>query len=219
MNITLMGTMPIEEAFERLRNAPLEAAGTEKIFIYRDATMRLCDFSPDELNPASLYVLKKNLETQRQIRAHFLQEHGIDTLQLSQVLHLRVAGKDGERLVGMAPPFVEIQEERVKIVAGEGERSSPENLVLQIPILQDGIHRAHLAREAGVLLRCVVIQSRVTGYPLYAYPNHWSEVVLCDETPKVKKYYRREDPYTFMRPYTILQQISNPEAFKPEWGR
>lgn len=213
--ITIEKIEPIEKAFTRLRRAPLEEAGDEEILIYQNASMHLADFMPDELNPTSLYVLKDQLEFLRIIRGQILDRYQIDILQLSSILHLR--SEDG-RLLGMAPPIVEIYEETVRIVPLAGDRRPPATLSLQTPILKDGIHRAWIAREEGLVLRCVVVHGALKGYQPYAYPNAWSQVQIHDSKPKHKKFYRRQNPYSFMRPLKALRQTENTPPL-PEWGR
>lgn len=216
MNVELVGRKPIEIAFERLRAAPLEAAGDEEIFLYRDATMRLGDFHPDELNLTSLYVLEPNLAIQRDLHRTLLERYDIDTFGLSEVLHL----KTGAEIIGMAPPVVEIYEETVHIVPRPGDRMPPIPLVLKIAIVKDGIHRVTLARELGKMLRCIVISGADQWILPYAYPNHWGQVQIYptkDAVP-LKKFYRREDPYSFMRPLKVLWQVGyTPTA--SQWNR
>ena len=202
MDITIERVIPMEEAFDRLRQAPLDAA-VEEVFIYRNAIMRLCDFFVGELNPTSLYVLREHVELQRQLRQHILGAYGIDTLKLESVLCL----KTETGLVGMAPPVVEIYEEMVHIVPLAGDRNPPPALKLRIPILKDGIHRAWLAHEEQMPLRCVSIHGALEGYLPYAYPNAWSSVSLLDSVPPEKKFYRRQQPYSFMRPLKVLRQV------------
>lgn len=216
MNVELVGRESIGRAFERLRAAPLEAAGGEEIFLYRDATMRLGDFHPDELNLTSLYVLEQNLAIQRDLHRTLLERYDIDTLRLSEVLRL----KTGTEVTGMAPPVVEIYEETVHIVPRAGDRMPPIPLVLKIAIVKDGIHRVTLARELGKMLRCVVISGADRRILPYAYPNHWSQVQIYptkDEIP-LKKFYRREDPYSFMGPLKVLRQVGDTPTAS-QWNR
>lgn len=211
--VRLVNVLPVDDAFERLRNAPLEAAGDEEIFLYRYARMRIADIVPDEVNPTSLYVMRDLLETQRALREHLLAEYEIDTLRLTKVLHLET--KNGP--LGMAPPVVEIYEENVRILPRPGERTPPD-LRIRIPILKDGIHRGFLARELGVTLSCVLIHGASDSVRPYAYPNHWSDVRIYDAKPEVKKYYRREVPYSFMRPLKVLRQIGDGPV-QAQWNR
>lgn len=213
MDIVLERTIPIEDAFACLRSALLENAGGQEIRFYQNARLRLADVYPDELNPAALYILRDNLEFQRALREHLLREYRIDTLQLSSVLHL----KTPNGLIGMAPPYVEISEEMLMFVGQEGDRRPPGRLTLRMPLLIDGFHRAYLAHENGLPVRCVVASNLPRAYAYCAYPCAWDQVAVHDAVPKVKKFYRRQDAYTFMRPLDALRQLPNTAG--PEYGR
>lgn len=212
---TLERIEPIEKAFARLRESTLEEAGNEDIFIYRHASMRIADFLPDELNLTSLYVLNDHIESLRALRAEFIDRYGIDILQMLYILHIRT--EDG-RLVSMAPPFVEIYKETVRVIPRNGDRL-PETLSLQVPILKDGIHRAWIAREEGIPIKCIVIRGALEDYPPYAYPNAWDQVQLYDtKPPAIKKFYRRQTQHSYMRPLRALRQIGDTPPPR-EYGR
>lgn len=215
MNIAIEKIEPIEKAFERLKNAALEAANGENILIYQNATMRLTDFFPEELNLTSLYILHDQLDFMKKLRKHILDLYTIDILQLSSILHLK---KENGEIVGMAPPFVEIYSERVRIISLSKDQLPPNTSPIQIPILKDGIHRAWIAREENILLRCILVHGALQEYMPYAYPNPWSDVQIFEEKPELKKFYRRQNPYTFMRPLKALRQTSDVPP-PPEWGR
>lgn len=206
---------PIKHAFARLQKAPLEAAGNEHIVVYENATLRLADFRPQELNVTSLYILKPHLASLRKLRAWLLNQYQIDIFQQSDILHMRLT--DGTVTV-LAPPFVEIYEETVSIVPRPGDRLPPLTATLQIPILKDGIHRAYLAQEENALLRCIVAHGALKDHPPYAYPNEWTHVKIYDTKPEEKKFYRRQDPYTRMRPLRALCQSSEHQP-QTEYGR
>ena len=147
------------------------------------------------------------------LREYLLNEYSIDTLSLSEVLHLRTESG----LIGMIPPYVEISEEVVTLLPMDGDRLPPEKQMLRVPLLIDGLHRAYLARELGIPITCLVVRNTPKKYPYAAYPCSWNQVVLGDVVPKVKKFYRRQDPYTFMRPLDVLRQLPKTDA--PEYGR
>lgn len=215
MDITLERVVPItEESFERLRRAPLENAGGEEIFIYHNATFRIADLWPDALNPTSLYLLRYKIEFQKQLNAHLLREYNIDTLALDSVLLLENAGA----LFGMAPLWVEIFKERTRLIPLPGDRTPPPESTLRVPILKDGLHRAAIAREWRRTVRCLEIHGALEGYPPYAYPNSWDEVVVRDDIPAVKKFYRRHDPHSFMRPIRVLRSAAGAPP-TTEYGR
>jgi len=205
---------PIEDAIARLRASPLEAAGDKIIPIYQNAIIRVGDLFPDEVNPTSLYVLGPQIEYLQKMRKELIDRCQIDILQLSSILHVR---DEHGKLHGMAPPFVEIYEERVQIQPLSGDRDAPP-VSLKIPILKDGLHRAWIARQEGVMLKCIVAHGALLGHLPYAYPNEWSQVRVVEEKPTLKKFYRRQVPYSFMRPLKALRQ-NGTEASTPEWGR
>lgn len=212
MDISWHRTIPFSTAFNAARNSPLEEAGDKKVLFYRNADFRLVDYFADELNPVALYILKKNLDFQFQLREYLLRIYGVDTLQLPGVLHLR----QGDKIVGMIPPYVEIARENVSLVPRDGDRQPPARQTLQVPLLIDGFHRVWLARELGLPVKCLVVRNTDQDYPYASYPVAWSDVKVHDEVPKVKKYYRRQDPYTFMRPLDVLRCL--PPGDK-EYGR
>jgi len=214
MKIEVVGTFPIEQAFAKAREACLENAGDQEIYFYKDAEMRLVDFYPEELNPVSMYLLNQNLEFQRKFREHLMSGYGIDTLCLSEVVHLKTP--DG--IVGLVPPYVEVSQEKVSLYGREGYTPPPDKpAYLNIPLIIDGLHRAKLASELNTKLRCIVVSSPMTiDYPYASYPVPWSKVSLYDEVPPVKKHYRREDKYTFMRPLTAFRLM---EATEAEYNR
>ena len=214
--VTIEKIEPIEAAFARLRAAPLDAAGDTPVYIYRNAHMRLADLAPDEVNLTSLYVLKPQIALLREMRKQLLGDYGVDILKLSSVLHLKTA--DGE-ILGMAPPFVEVYEEMVSVVPKPGDRQPPSELLLKIPVFKDGMHRAWIAREECELVRCVVVSGALGGHLPYAYPNAWSQVVAYNskEERGQKKFFRRQEPYTFMRPLRALRQTGD-SLPKPEYN-
>lgn len=213
MDAQIVNELSLFDAMKAVKNAVLENACGEQIEFYKNALLRLTEFHPDELNPTSLYALRKHIDFQRELRECLLRVYGIDTLLLASVLHLKVDGK----VEGMIPPYVEISEERVRLVPKEGDRSPPAEQILKVPLLLDGLHRVLLARELKMPVRCIVSSSTDRSYLHCAYPNTWAEVVLSDEVPKEKKYYRRQERYSFMRPLDILRLLET--AGEKEYGR
>lgn len=215
MKITLERIEPYDMAFMRLREAPLEKAGDENILIYRDANIRLAKFYATELNPTSLYVLDYKLEFQRELRRYLMDRYRIDTFDPPGILHLR---NGEEKLEAMFPPFVEAYGERVRILHKRGDRIPPKEQNPLLSILKDGIHRVYDAYQKNELFLCIFVSGALPEPRPYAYPNAWDEIQICDKVPAVKKYYRRQDPYTFMRPLTTLRQTGEAPV-PPQWGR
>lgn len=215
MLVTIEKRIPIEQGFDAIRNATLENAGDEKIYFYKEAELRLAYFTPEELSPVALYLLEEHLKVQRELRHILLEEYGIDTLHLREILHLHTE----KGLEAMIPPYVEISEEVVKLVAKDGDREPGDStrIKVTIPILPDGLHRAYLAQEVGETLTCVVASGMDTiSYPYASYPVSWSDVKVYQEVPPVKKFYRRQEKYSFMRPLDALRLL---KPVKVEYGR
>lgn len=215
MPVKIEKVEPIETAFARLRKAPLEATESlGKILIYENATMRICDFIPDELNPTSLYVLKAHLDSLKQLRKELLEQYQLDIFKQTDILHLRT---ENGQVIGLAPPFVEFYEETVRIISLPGDRIPP-ILEIQIPVIKDGIHRIWLAKQENASINCIAVSGALTRHRPYAYPNSWSEIRVYDSKPELKKYYRRQKEYSNLRPLKVLRQTGD-EPPPPEWGR
>lgn len=213
MDVTIERIVPIEKAFQELRGATLEKADKE-ILYYQNATLRIAELHPNEINPSSLYLLEKNIAFQQELRKHLLHRYGVDTFQLSAVLHLR----NEENVFGMAPPYVEISEEKLTLLPKPGDHLPPKEQTLRIPLLIDGIHRVWCAREANLPIRCIVAHGTHSEYLNYAYPNGWHEVKIYNAVPAEKKFYRRKVPYSFMIPLTVLRKTDEATP-KMEHGR
>lgn len=214
MELKIVKRFPLVQAFEAAENALLENTGEEKVLFYENASMRLAEFDPEELNPVSLYLLQKNIDFQIELRAHLLRQYEIDTLKQNEVLHLQ--DKDG-KIHSLIPPYVEISTERVVLLPKKGDRQAPPCSVVNIPLIIDGLHRAEVARALGLNLFCITVRTKKTlNYPYAAYPVSWSEVQIYPEVPKVKKLYRRQDPYTFMRPLDAMRLLQPDQS---EYGR
>ena len=72
----------------------------------------------------------------------------------------------------------------------------------------DGIHRVYLAREESLPVTCIVSRRTDSEYLHYAYQNTWREAKIYDEVPKEKKYYRRQEKNSFMRPLAALRLVN-----------
>lgn len=201
MNVEIVEEFSLLDGFRNMKNAPLENAGKEEIFFYKDASFRLGEFYAEELNPTSLYALRENIGFQRELRERLMSRYDIDTLALDRVLHLKV----DEKKEAMMPPYVEISEETLRIFSKRGDYTSPVLQILNVPLLIDGIHRVLLARELNLPVRCIVVRGINRRYLHCAYPNTWSEVALVGKVPEQKKFYRRREKYSFMRPLDVMR--------------
>lgn len=212
MKVSIEKRLPLSEAITAYKQAELEESGDQHVLLFRDAEIRLVEFYPDELNPVALYAKKENLDFQRKLRKHLLRKYGVDTLALTEVLHLRTE----KGLVGMIPPYTELSEEDLSLIAREGDRPPQERQTLRLQLLIDGLHRGLIAREEGVSITCLSVRNIPRSHPYPAYPCGWEQVVVGDEVPPLKKYYRLQDKYTFMRPLDALRLLPKTET---EYGR
>lgn len=176
-----------ELGFNRLKNAKLEQAGDLDLFEYQNAEIGLADLTMHDFLPCSYYALRSRLEFQREYRERLLSDLNLDLFRVPGIAYI----KDGENVFGLVPPFVE----RYKEENGES-----------VSVLQDGVHRFMLSAELGIKIRCILINNINCDrrYLPYAYPNLWEELKLVDEIPDIKKRYRREQKYSFMRPLSSV---------------
>lgn len=138
---------------------------------YANAEIRLELMSWKDIHPLSLYLLKSQLEVNRQLRRLFLAEHGVDIFNLQGSIEFSLDGN--ERLI--SPPLVEISE-----VDGG------------IPVLVDGLHRFWLAREEDVPIRVILVSGVPKELLVTCYPIGWDEVRVYKRVPKraLKRRYR-----------------------------
>jgi len=170
---------------------------------YREATIKLLDVPPSDLNLTTLYALKANIETQRHLRTSLL-EFGYDSLNLGGLL--RYEWDDGKEY-SLMPPVVEVVERYCKILPRPWEISYETAFPIKFPVLLDGFHRAYLARELWLPLQVLFIDHIDPTCPSYAHPNSWEEVKLCDSVPtdpKDKKHYISENPKTYYKNFWVL---------------
>lgn len=202
-----MNRIVFKDLEDRIRKVPLLNARNSNgssIFVYENADIELRNVSPDELNPTTFYLLRKNLEFQRNLRMYMLSEYGIDTLKLDCALELE--NFDSGEEWTLMPPVVEVSEESVML--------NPENdlkydliIKVKIPLINDGAHRIYLSRELGERINVIHINDILKEHPLYAYPNPWDMVNIVDTVPKIpgeKKFYRVSNPYNLYRDFGVL---------------
>ncbi|MCE1247400.1 MAG: hypothetical protein LWY06_12205 [Firmicutes bacterium] len=175
-----------ETLFQNLRQMHLK--GRPELTIYRDANISLKENAdPSEINFAQYYVLEKDLN-EISLTRKCLLEYGVDIFKLKGFV--RVYFKDSETgelgVFDTLPPIVEIS-------AADGG----------MPLLNDGMHRVYLAREAGSAINVVVVENADPAYPYYALPNHegWNNLTRCTEVPDIKKNYRVKEYKTLFRDF------------------
>jgi len=180
--VRVVDTASAEELIEAVRNVGL--LNSPDIKPYENADISIGVFDIGALRPTTLYVLRKNLETQQRLAAA-LEIQGYHPLELDGSLVL----KDGEEKIGLIPPIVERDP-----VYGD--------------CLIDGAHRTYVGRMGGRrIMRAVHIVGADPNYPIYAHPNEWDEIVEHDDVPsdpKLKKRYRDDAPQKLYRDLSAL---------------
>lgn len=173
--------IPQEELIETMHRITL--ASNPDVLPYEHADITVEEVTIDELSPTTLYVIKRGLSFQRQLREG-LKASGFDPLLLTGGLQLR----QGENTIGLVPPIVE---------------DDPEHG----PCLIDGAHRTYVGRQIGqTVMNVIHIRGALSSAPIYALPNEWHEIIEYDETPAdpaLKKRYR-ENPRELYRDFSAL---------------
>jgi hypothetical protein len=198
-DIRILRRIPEAELTSRLRVLTLLNSTVRP---YEAAEIRFASVPPDLLFPAALYVARPNLERQRTLREALLRQ-GADTLDL----HGGVEFQTGNEVWTVIPPVVEFQSESAEFHPRKpGDPGSPPAEV-EIPLINDGLHRVWLARELGVPVRVALIRGVPAAYPYYAFPAGWSRVKLLDDVPADKaarKRHRTADYYALYRDFGPL---------------
>lgn len=208
MNINVVRRIPFGELEKKLRQVPLlhtKDANGAPLFVYSDAKITFRTVFPDELNPTTYYLLKKNLAFQRDLRAHLIDTEAIDPFALSEAVELE--NTDTREVWTLTPPIIEVSEERVSFHGKEGDICYEDQFRVKLLVINDGAHRAYLARELNVPVTIVHIHGVDSRYPFYALPNGWERVRVVSEVPKTmaeKKAYRRTDSYELYRNFGVL---------------
>ncbi len=176
-----------------------------KIFVYENANISLKKFKYDEVNPPTFYLIKENLDLQRELRSSLLSDHGLDSLNLDCALEISI---DGGAKATLTPPIIEVTERKVSYVPQDGEIDySDKAAKIKIPLICDGAHRVFLAKEKNEYFTGVNISGVNPEYPYYAHPNGWDKVNIVDTVPKTleeKKFYRYEDCYALYRNFGVI---------------
>lgn len=139
---------------------------------YKNATIAWREFDPQELWPASLYLIKELLEYYQELRKLISEKQKIDILNLDFGIKYSING--GTYV--MIPPIVE-------------ESAADDNK----KVILDGLHRIFLSRKTGKI-RCLYITHIDPHWPPPGLPNPrgWEEVKIVEKAPphNQKKYYR-----------------------------
>ena len=189
MTITEVHRHPVQELIERMRRVTLL---DQSIHPYQDASISVESLAPEFLAPAQLYVLRPNLERQRQLK-YELAKHNVDLFRLNGFIEMNVEGSPSP--IGMIPPVVE------ESVEANGR---------VVNLICDGIHRLFLARLEWVIPEVVFVRGIDKRFPYYAYPNvrGWDDVrpveVLVESggSKMLKKWHRVERYKALYRDFT-----------------
>ncbi len=204
----VVGEKDFKELESMIRMVPLKGLDESgnKIFVYKDARISLRrDVNPNEVNPTTFYMLRKSLETQREMR-HDLMRLGYDPLHLEGAL--MVLNNKGE-VWTLIPPVIEVTQRYVRYAPQDGEVAYMPPFRVMIPIINDGIHRVSIAREEGSTFTALWISGvdERYQYQFYAHPNDWPLVKVLDELPMIKgekKMYRLPDCYKVYRDFDVI---------------
>jgi hypothetical protein len=175
-----------EILLDRIRRVHLK--GRPGLDLYRNARISLWEGAgTDEIVFAQYYVLEKDLAEIADCRRALL-EYGVDIFRLKGFVRVHSRREEDNQLqvFDVLPPVVEIS-------AADGG----------IPLLNDGMHRLYLAREAGSPINVVKVEGADPAYPYYALPNEggWGSLMRCTEVPDVKKNYRVKDYKSLFRDF------------------
>ena len=196
MKIEILNRITFAELEKMLRRVPLMAIAEDgsQIYIYKDARITLKNLSAEEVNPPTFYIIKRNLQLQRDVRESLLNQYNIDLFNLNGALEIKNEQKE---IWTLTPPIIEVVSRIVSYVpqGGEIDHRSKQIKIL-IPTLADGSHRGALARRLGLPFNAVYISEIDEKHPTYyAHPNSWDKVQEVEDTPKTmsdKKLYRLE---------------------------
>jgi hypothetical protein len=191
MRVEIVYESSPSELIDKIKNVPL--LHDENIKPYKNSKVVIKSFNINELRPATFYLLRDNINIQRYLREILLKEFNIDTFKLDRWYILKVRNKENyERSI---IPII------VQLSPFSGESF----------IIEDGNHRAWIARESEEEINAVYIENVPKEIPYYAYPNPkgWDDVKIFNDISevKLKKKYRIEDKnerYKLYRNYDAI---------------
>src|SRR3989344_9406825 len=96
MEIEILKKINFEELEKMIRGVPM--LGNKEIFPYKEAHITMNRFRYDEVNPPTFYILKKGLDTQRELY-EALSVHGFDQLNLTnEIAALEIKNLDRDEI-------------------------------------------------------------------------------------------------------------------------
>lgn len=143
---------------------------------YGTAGIALHDFSPEQLNLTTSYLLRENLLFQEQLHDHLLEHYGIDTFRLQSLVILDTP--EGE--MALCPPIVE----HMHLFFASPQQAEQGCTRLSLDVLLDGAHRSYLAKRRGESITCVHLTDVDELYQVPIVPNSWNEVMVVDQLPE-----------------------------------
>jgi len=169
------------------------------VHIYENVFISLEKLSVDCLVPPQNYVLSCELLKKRELK-YALEEHGYDLFNIGGYLEFCLEGDATP--ITLLPPIVE-------------ESIEADGTVM--PIINDGMHRAYLARIERRRLEVVFIRGIPKQYPYYAYPvrGEWDKVEIMNNLPTgyIKKWHRIEDNKKLYRNFdSVFTNCSKPRV-------
>lgn len=217
MDILDLRPIPKCELFDRLRDVQLR--GHDQAKVYKNASLKIRDFSTNELWPAQRYVIRRRVEEITALRDAILEhtKDKVDIFALSGGLYVTINTKktlspvDNDGIVvaegtpieveqpmtfPILPPIVEHSTEWVK---DDTNKITPHITTPQlINLINDGMHRCFAARWSGYRINCVYVVG--AALPYYAFPleRKWMGVSMVDEAPPSgdeRKNYREPDDH------------------------
>ena len=205
MKIEIIGEIEFRDLAQKIRQVPLMGKKEDgsNIYVYENANISLKELKVDEVNPTSFYVIKDNMQFQKELRAELLIK-GIDTLHLNKAYELK--NEKGE-IWTLTPPIVEVTQRYIKYIQQEGELKYGDIVKVNVPIINDGMHRISLAKELYETFNSIYISGVPVEHPFYAHPNDWARVKEVDKVPSSKlekKFYSRESCYGLYRDFGVL---------------
>jgi len=165
-----------EELLARMRRVPLMEQ--PEVFVFQEALISLECIHTNCLAPPQNYVWLAELRKVQELRWS-LKEHGVDMFRLDGFVTYTVEEAQGARVTyDLYPPVVEESIEADGTVA---------------LIINDGMHRAYLARLEWVVPQVVYVRGIPKQYPYYAFPRPqgWEGLDLLADNPEKKRYLKK----------------------------
>lgn len=210
-SLEIIDTFDYNELERQLRevklNKPKGHENDPDVFVYRDVDISLQKTTWRHVNPPTFYLIKRNLQVQKELRNLF-RVKGLDSLYLDGGVRYRV--NDEEKTHVLIPPIIELTRRHVRYEPLDGQIDYSDKVWnVDIPVACDGSHRAWISREDPSGFKAIVIAGVKPEWSYYAHPNGWDNVQIMEDTPKTmteKKMYCLDNPdyYKLYRDFSSL---------------